>query len=89
MSPVRLSVPTKWVRLVCLVAFFAFALSTLPVHIKHNIANAQSSGRRRTQGPLDWNLPGLDTADVTLTTGAYEFNLEYFESSGPSVTLLS
>lgn len=57
MSPVRLSVPTKWVILVCLVAFFAFVLSILPVH--HD-ATAQGSRPRRTQGPLSRNLPNLD-----------------------------
>lgn len=57
MSPVRLSVPTKWVRPVCLVAFFAFVLSTLPVH---RDATAQGSRTRRTQGPPSLNLPNLD-----------------------------
>jgi hypothetical protein len=57
MSPVRLSVFTKWVRLVCLVAFFAFVLSTLPVH---RDATAQGSRSRRTQGPPSRNLPNLD-----------------------------
>jgi hypothetical protein len=61
MSPVRLIVPTKWVRLVCLVAFFAIVLFTIPVH---RDATAQGSRPRRTQGPPSRNLPNLDTADV-------------------------
>jgi hypothetical protein len=58
MSPVRLSVPTKWVRLVCLFAFFAFVLSTLPAH---RGATAQGARPRRTQGqPNSHNLTDLD-----------------------------
>ena len=60
MSPVCCDVPAKWIRLVCLVLFFAVVLSSLPVHLKHDSANAQGSGRRRTQGPPSSNLPNLD-----------------------------
>ena len=54
--------PHKWISLVFLVFFFTLALSSLPVHLKHDGANAQSSGRRRTQGPPSRNLPNLDEA---------------------------
>jgi hypothetical protein len=54
--------PAKWVRLVFLVFFFALAVSSLPVHIKHEGASAQSSGRQRTQGLPSRNLPNLDEA---------------------------
>jgi hypothetical protein len=59
MSPVCFSVPTRWVRLVCLAAFFAFVLSTLPVH---RDATAQGSRPQRTQRPPSRNLPNLDDA---------------------------
>jgi hypothetical protein len=62
MSPVRRIVPAKWIRLICLVLFFAVAISSLPVHLKHNGASAQSSGPRRTQGAPSPNLPNLDDA---------------------------
>jgi YD repeat-containing protein len=51
------NIPAKWVRLVCLVAFFAFVLSTLPVR---QDATAQGSRPRRPQGPPSRNLPNLD-----------------------------
>jgi YD repeat-containing protein len=60
MSPVRLNVPAKWIRLVCLGVFFAVVLFSLPAHPKHNGANAESSWPRRTQGPPSHNLPNLD-----------------------------
>ena len=53
-------VPHKWISLVFLIFLFTLALSSLPVHLKHDGANAQSSGRRRTQGPPSRNLPNLD-----------------------------
>jgi hypothetical protein len=33
-------VPAKWIRLVILVLFFAVTLFSLPVHLKHDGANA-------------------------------------------------
>ena len=61
-SSLTCSVPAMWIRLFCLIAFFAVTLSSLPVHFKHDGANAQGSGRRRTQGPPSRNLPNLDEA---------------------------
>jgi hypothetical protein len=55
-------VPRKWISLVFMVFFFTLVLSSLPVHLKHDGANAQSSGRRRTQGAPSRNLPNLDKA---------------------------
>ena len=46
-------VPARWVRLVCLVVFFAIVLSGLPVRPKHNGVNAQSSRPGLTQGPSE------------------------------------
>ncbi len=60
MSPVCCNVPAKWIRLVCLVVFFAVVLSSLPVHLKHDSVTAQGSRPRRTQGPPSRNLPNLD-----------------------------
>ena len=54
------NVPARWIRLVFLVLFFTVVLFSLPVHLKHDSANAQSSGRRRTQGAPSPNLPNLD-----------------------------
>lgn len=62
MSPVYCNVSAKWIRLVCLIVFFAVALPSLPVNLEHDSANAQSSGRQRIQGPLSRNLPNLDEA---------------------------
>jgi hypothetical protein len=56
----RISLPAKWIRLGFLVLFFATVLTSLPVHLKHNGANAQSSRPRRTQGAPGPNLPNLD-----------------------------
>ncbi len=54
------NITARWIRLVCLVSFFAIALSSLPVHLKHDSATAQGSRPRRTQGPPSRNLPNLD-----------------------------
>jgi hypothetical protein len=48
------------VRRVSSVIFFALVLFTLPVHLKHDGANAQNSRPRRTQEPPSRNLPNLD-----------------------------
>ena len=61
-SLLKCSVPAIGIRLVCLVVFFAVTLSSLPVHFKHDGANAQGSSRRRIQGPSSRNLPNLDEA---------------------------
>jgi hypothetical protein len=53
-------VPAKWIRLVFLVLFFGVALTSLPVHLKHDGANAQGSRPLRTQGVPGRNLPNLD-----------------------------
>ena len=54
------NISARWIRLVCLVSFFAIALLSLPVHLKHDGATAQSSRPQRTQGPPSRNLPNLD-----------------------------
>jgi hypothetical protein len=40
------NVTAMWTRLVCLVIFFTVILQSLPVQIKHESANAQSSRLR-------------------------------------------
>ena len=47
------------IGLVCLVIFFAVILHSLPIQIKHDSANAQSSSLRRAQGPSSQNPPIL------------------------------
>src|SRR5262249_44322867 len=59
-SLITCNISARWIRLVFLVLFLAFTLFSLPVHLKHDSANAQSSGRRRTQGAPSPNLPNLD-----------------------------
>jgi hypothetical protein len=54
------SVPAKWIRLSCLVVFFAVVLTSHPVHLKHDGAKAQGSRPQRIQGPPSRNLPNLD-----------------------------
>lgn len=54
------NVSAKWIRLVFLALFFGVVLFSLPVHLKHDGANAQSSRPQRTQGPPGRNLPNLD-----------------------------
>jgi hypothetical protein len=54
------NISVRWIRLVCLVSFFAIVLSSLPVHLKYDSATAQSSRPKRTQGPPSRNLPNLD-----------------------------
>jgi hypothetical protein len=56
------NISARRIRLVCLVSFFAIALSSLPVHLKHDSATAQGSRPQRTQGPPSRNLPNLDEA---------------------------
>jgi len=57
------NVTAMWIRLVCLVIFFAVILQSLPVQIKHDSANAQSSRLRRAQGPSRQNPPILVKED--------------------------
>jgi hypothetical protein len=54
------NISARWIRLVCLVFFFAALLFSLPVHLKYDRATAQSSRPKRTQGPPSRNLPNLD-----------------------------
>jgi hypothetical protein len=54
------NISARWIRLVCIVSFFGIALSSLPVHLKHDSATAQGSRPQRTQGPPSRNLPNLD-----------------------------
>jgi hypothetical protein len=61
-SLITCNISARWIRLVCLVSFFAIALSSLPVHLKHGSATTQGSRPRRTQGPPSRNLPDLDEA---------------------------
>lgn len=69
MSSVCCNVLAKLIRLGCLVVFFAVVISSLPVHLKYDGANAQSSGRLRTQGPPSRNLPYFtDARGVELET---------------------
>jgi hypothetical protein len=49
----------KWIRFVFLTLFFAVVLSSLPVHLKHDGASAESRHPRRTQGLASRNLPNL------------------------------
>jgi hypothetical protein len=56
------NISARWIRLICLVSLFAVALSSLPVHLKHDSATAQGSRSRRTQGPPSRNLPNIDEA---------------------------
>jgi hypothetical protein len=56
------NISARRIRLVCLVSLFAIALSSLPVHLKHDSATAQGSRPQRTQGPPSRNLPNLDEA---------------------------
>lgn len=53
-------VPAKWNRLAFLILFFAVVLTSLPVHIRHDGANAQSSRPRRIKGAPGLNLPNLE-----------------------------
>ena len=53
-------ISARRIRLVCLVSFFAIALSSLPVHLKHDSATARGSRPQWTQGPPSRNLPNLD-----------------------------
>src|SRR5688572_21525130 len=54
------NISAKWIRLICLVSFFAVALSSLPVHLKQGSATAQGSRPQRTQGAPSPNLPNLE-----------------------------
>jgi hypothetical protein len=54
------NISAKWIRLVFLALFFAVTLCSLPVHLKHDSANAQSTGPRQTHGAPSPNLPNLD-----------------------------
>jgi hypothetical protein len=36
--------PARWIRLVCLVVFYAVVLSSLPIHVKHGNVSAQGAG---------------------------------------------
>jgi YD repeat-containing protein len=56
------NISARWIRLVCLVVFFAVVLSILPVRPDHNGATAQGSRQRRTQGVPSRNLTNLDEA---------------------------
>ncbi len=56
------NISARWIRLVCLVSFFAIALFSFPVHPKYDGANAQSLRPRRAQGPPSRNLLNLDEA---------------------------
>jgi YD repeat-containing protein len=49
----------KWIRFVILTLFFAVVLSSLPVHLKHDGASAQSSHSQRTQVGASYNPPKL------------------------------
>jgi hypothetical protein len=54
------NIPAKRGRLDCLVVFFSIVLSSLPVHIKYDGANVQSSDQLRTPGAVNRNLPNLN-----------------------------
>ncbi len=64
------NIPARWIRLVYLVAFFAVVLTSLPVHLKHSSANAQSPGPRLTQGLASRNLPDHDETYDNATSGS-------------------
>jgi PA14 domain-containing protein/purple acid phosphatase-like protein/Ig-like domain-containing protein len=51
--------PAKWIRLVSLVLLFAVVLSSVPVHLKHDSAKAESRHPQRTQGEASRNLLDL------------------------------
>src|SRR5262245_25797277 len=63
------NISARWIRLVCLVSFFAIALSSLPVHLKHDSATAQGSRPRRTQGLANPNLLNLNETYTNAASG--------------------
>jgi len=74
-------VPARWVRLVCLVVFFAVVLSALPIHPKHDGVNAQTSRTGLTQGPPSHNLLNLDETYANVASGR---TLKGYGRSGPA-----
>src|SRR4030095_5473127 len=63
------NISARWIRLVCLVSFFAIAISSLSVRLKHDSATAPGSRPRRTQGPANPNLPNLNETYANASSG--------------------
>jgi PA14 domain len=64
------NIPARRIRLLCLVVLFAGALFSLPVHLKHSIANAQISHMRQIRAS------GINPADARAITTASNIRLE-------------
>jgi hypothetical protein len=61
--------PAKWIRLVSLVLLFAVVLSSVPAHLKHDSAKAESRHPQRTQGEASRNLPDLGETSGNAASG--------------------